>query len=318
MKRQRTGLQHTESTLTHSVLVSVLLLASLLVSGCEGTYSFPRDEIKAGQTVAIAIDRQEGLSRSDITIRVTDSRGPAFAQDIPGTDPAVRAWINVYPDPLSKLVVGRETQQGLGTGAISWGIAAEFESGSSKDWFDSFLFLDTPVNLDPGGVSIDVLSTGVSILQQPIAFNVVAGAGTPDSFETYEYGPLLANQFGIMERANHYKVTFSGSEVPAAIQVDIAHDGDRENGGTGQAYVVQTRADLNAINWTDDGYNLRVISIPMWQKSTEDQAAMTTNDRQLNWFDFYIAGGITGVQAPVVTAYDQNGAQITTVSAQIN
>ena len=292
------------------------LFASVVLSGCAGIQSYPQIA-RSGDTVAVAIDRQADLSRQDIVIRVTDSRGPGFAQDIPGTDPAVRAWINVYPDPLSKLVVGRETGQTLGVGAKGWGLAAEYESNDSKDWFDSFLFLNLPTDLVTGAAAIDVLSSGLSILQQPIALEIIPGTGAPAPFETYEYGYLTANQFGIMERADHHKVSFSGAVVPSAVQVEITHDPDKDNGGVGQAYVVQSRADLNSINWTDDGTTLRVIVLPAWHKSAEDQSATADNVRQMNWFDFYVAGGLTGLQQPTITAYDDNGEAVTGVSAQI-
>lgn len=307
----------TESKCYHALMVFSVLLSAVIVSGCAGIEAYPRLS-RAGDTVVLAVDRQTVISKRDVTIRITDSNG--YQQNIPGTDPAVRAWINVYPDPLSKLVVGRETGQNLQVGAKSWGVAAEFESDASKNWFDSFLFLDLPQDVAVGPLTIDVLVGEVSILPQVITMNIIPGdvvpeeTGGPNPFKTYEYGNLTADQLLIMERAEHYTVSFSGDVVPTAIQVDIDHAPDKHNGGVGQIYVVQPRTDLNAISWTDNGTSLRVIITPSWHKSAEDQSAILDNDRVMNWFNFYIAGGVTGLQTPVISAYDENGALLTGTS----
>jgi hypothetical protein len=114
----------------------------------------------------------------------------------------------------------------------------------------------------------------------------------------------------MMERADHYTVSFSGPVVPASIDFTVAHAPDKDNAGTVQAYVSHYRSDLTAINWTDDGYNLHVIAMPMWLKTPEDQAAINI-DPEMSWFDFFIAGGLTGLQTPVVTGYDENGVPLT-------
>jgi hypothetical protein len=261
------------------------------------------------------VDRQIGLERSDVVVRITDSSN--FTQDIPGPDPAVRMWANAYPDPVSKMVVGRETNQGLGVQAQSVAYGVELVSGSSKDWYNTMMLVDLPSNLAPGTATIDVLHNGQSILLGTITVEIIPGTGSPSTFGSYGLGGLSPNYLQSAERANHYQVSFSGSTVPAAVQVEIAHNPDKENGGVGQAFVTQPRADINAISWTDDGSTLRVMVLPSWYKTAEDIAATSGNVRLMNWFDFYIAGNITGLQTPIVSAYDVNGSPVPGVIATI-
>lgn len=76
-----------------------------------------------------------------------------------GKDPAVRAWINTYPDPISKSVVGRETHQTLGIQASAWGAGIDNETEGDKDWFDTIVLLDLLSNLNDGTAAIKVLTT---------------------------------------------------------------------------------------------------------------------------------------------------------------
>ena len=290
------------------------LLLTWILSGCTGVQTFSQIA-RPGDTVALTIDWQPNLTRQDVTIRITDSSYNTM--DILGTDPAVRAWINTYPDPISKTVVGRETAQSFGIQASAWGIGIDSETGGDKDWFDTFVLLDLPSSLNAGAATIDVLTSGVSILPQPVSVEILPSTGSSYTFNTAEWGPLTSNQIHSMERANHYVVTFSGSAVPAAIQVDFTHDPDRDNAGTGQAYVVHPRGDIKSIAWGDNGTALRVILTPSWHKTAEDAAATSLNVETLEWFKFYVAGGITGLQVAAVHAYDINGNDIEGLSATI-
>jgi hypothetical protein len=294
-----------------------LLLASLIISGCSGLQAFSKS-VQAGDTVAIAIHRRD-IRKPDATIVIRDWTG--YEQSFPGNDPRVRGWINVYPDPVSRLVVGRESNEPFATSAAAFGYGLENQttSGSAveKDWYETIIQLDLPGDLAVGLATIDVQVAGVSILPQPVSVNILPGAGSPHPYEIFEGAPIADAQFTNMERAPHYTVTFSGTTVPQAIQVDFSHDPDRENGGVGQAYVVNPRGDVNNIAWTDDGVNLRVIILPAWYKTTEDIDAEWFNDRNIGWFKFYVAGKITNLQLTGVSAYDADGGTVSGVSATI-
>lgn len=291
-----------------------LFAGALLVSGCSGLNSFSI-AARAGDTIAISAYRQVGLKRNNIVFRITDSTN--FTQDIPGSDPSIRLWVNAYPDPVSKMIVGKETHQDLGIQAQSVATGAEVASNGTKDWYDTMLLVDLPANLAVGTATIDVLHNGQSVLLDTVAVEVIPGVGTPTDFAATGLGGMPANYLQSAERANHFRVVFSGSTVPSAVQVEITHNPDKDNGGNGQAFVTQPRADINAISWTDDGTTLRVIVMPSWHKTAEDLAATSGNPRKMNWFDFYVAGNINGLQTPIVSAFDENGSPVPGVTASI-
>jgi hypothetical protein len=290
-------------------------MLAIVLSACSGLHTFSQ-AVRPGDTVAVAIDWQPSVSAEKATVVIRDSTG--FVQSFTATDPVVRGWINLYPDPVSKVVVGRETAQALGVTASAYGIGVENETGGDKDWFETVLFVDLPLNLSSGDATIDIQVAGGSVLQQPVAVNVLPLAeGAPHPFDTYEWGPLSSVQLSAMERADHYTVSFSGPQVPAAIQVELNHDPDQDNSGTGQAYVIPPRGDLKSINWTDTGTVLRVLIAPAWHKTVEDADRTSFNAESMNWSKFYVAGGVTGLQVNNVQAFDMDGNPIAGISASV-
>lgn len=298
-------------SIQHLAAVSV---TAILLSGCTGLQTFSQSVVP-GDTVAIAIGWKPDVSRGQAVIVIQDSVG---TQTMPATDPSVRAWINLYPDPVSRVVVGRETAQNLGVSAFAWGMGIDGETENDKDWFETVVFLDLPPSISPGAASVDVQVDGVSILPQAVALTVLPlAAGTPHTFETSEWGPLRTDQLRAMERANHHTVSFTGgSTLPAAIQLELTHDPDVDNGGAGQVYVIPPRGDIKSFNWSDSGTTLRVIITPAWLRTAEDQVADGVfYVETLKMYKFYIAGGITGLQITSVSAYDLDGNMIPDISA---
>ena len=59
--------------------------------------------------------------------------------------------------------------------------------------------------------------------------------GQAHPFLAEVHGPIYAEQFEVIGRVPHYTVTFSGSTLPHAIQVDLVHDPDKDiTGGVGK------------------------------------------------------------------------------------
>ena len=110
-----------------------------------------------------------------------------------------------------------------------------------------------------------------------------------------------------MERVRNDVIIFSGSTVPYAIQLDLTHDPDLDNGGAGRAHVANTRGDLKNAVWSDDGVNLRIILNP----------AKGTTLTRIKDFKVYVTGGITGLQLVNLKAVDINGNDIPGVTATI-
>ncbi len=285
-------------------LYSVLLFLVTVLPGCTGIQTFGTTA-RAGDTVALALGWNQEISRQNLIVTITSADYTPYTYN-PG-DPAIRAIINNYPDPVSNLVVGTETGQNITGQETIWGTLIDASvTGGDKDWSQSIVLLDLPLGMALGTATVDISTTG-GLTIAPISIEILAGNGSAHTFSNQEGLTISAGHLKSLERSAHYTITFLGSTVPHAIQLDLVHDPDANNGGVGRAYVVNPRGDIKNINWFDDGTNLRVILLPAKNQTLSD----------LLHFKFYIAGGITGLQTPVVQAFDINGNVVTGVSANI-
>ena len=281
-----------------------VLLPILFVVGCSGTRTF-HDYARAGDTVAVAAGWKENFSRDRITVYITPSDGGPDIVLGPN-DPAIRAVVNFYPDPLSSMVVSERTRQDVTPFAQTYGglINTQFTDGET-DWFQTMVFVDLPTSLPTGFTSVYIDEPGGNFVQSGL--EIVAGVGTPNAFTAASAGELSRNHLAAMERTSHYKVSFSGTTVPYAIQLDFTHDPDVSSGGVGKAYAVNPISGVKNVSWNDDGSSLRVILTP---------AANVALDG-FSDFRFYIAGGIQNLSAPTTTAYDINGDDVLGVVASV-
>jgi len=286
----------------HFIFLFGILVLSLLVLGCSGVQTYP-GVARAGDTVSIAAGWKHGFSRDNITVTITDADANTIVY-LPG-DPAIRAVINMYPDPVSSILVSEETNQDLTPYAQTYSAVVNTNvTNDDKDWWETSVFLDLPSVLALGSASIDISS--IAGESASALLEIIGGTGGAESFQT-EFGTLNINQLASMERVSHYVVSFNGSTIPYGIQVEFSHLPDSSNGGTGIAYVVNPRGDLKNVSWSDDGNNLKVLIVPSRTKYLS-----TMND-----FKFYVAGGITGLIVTNVQAVDNTGNPITGVAASL-
>jgi hypothetical protein len=116
-------------------------------------------------------------------------------------------------------------------------------------------------------------------------------------------------QLATLERVSFYDITFSGTTLPHAIELELTHDPDASQGGNGKAYAVDPISGIKNVSWADDGNILKVILMP-----TED--GMITDFRD---FRFYVAGGVTNrANLSGVQAFDINGNAVAGVSVNID
>lgn len=291
----------------------LLLLLPLLgeLIGCADTRTFTTGARK-GETVALAIGRQQYLQRQNLTVTITDA-AHASTVYLPN-DPRVRGIVNLYPDPASRAAVGQQTGQDLGYNAVS--VAAFLDiPASDSDWYQTTLFLDLPTVIATGPATISFSeSTGITL--NTAAVEVLSGTASSDTFDVYNPGApgypfnVVANvpsAIRAMERADNYTIEFPGdwgAIVPHAIQLEFTH-----TFGIGKPWVVNPRGDLKHTIWSDDGTNLRVMITP-------------ANGNTLDYNPknkFYIAGGIAGLvlKPNGLKAYDINGSPITGVTATV-
>ncbi|MDH5595081.1 MAG: hypothetical protein OEY68_11885 [Gammaproteobacteria bacterium] len=280
--------------------ISLMFLLALLINmtGCTGTHSFGM-AARAGDTIAIMSGRHPEISRADISLYIQDSEGTGIT--IPVGDPSIRAFFHAFPDPLSKVIVGYETNQNIDGGEIASGTLIQGTTINDKEWMQDTLILDLPTSLSTGiaVVLVNVYNADTSsweTISSPM-INILPGTGEKNNFLNTQIGVLSRQQVQAMERANHSTISFTGSTIPHAIEINMTHNPDVDNGGAGRAYVVNPRGDIKSVNWTDDGSNLKVILMP-----TKNQTLTNLKD-----FKFYVAGEITGLALVNAQGYDANG-----------
>jgi len=278
------------------------ILVLVLLQGCSGNKTFP-NTIRAGETASVAMGWQKRFLRSNTTVTITPSIGEPVV--ITPDDPAIRAIINFYPDPVSFMVVGTETRQNAmyNFGSTYGDMVNNSFTGKDKDWFQTIAFVDMPQSIPVGETLIELSNPHGDVASSTV--EIVEGLGESTAFDAENLGPMTRTQMSSLERSFSYEVLLSGSSVPFAVQLEIAHD-------AGIVYVVNTRGDLKNITWSDDGAVLKVL-----MTSTKLVAPSHILD-----YKFYIAGGYRGfslqnVLLQDIKAFDVNGFEMTGITASI-
>lgn len=282
------------------VFLFILVLGHL--GGCVGARTF-HEVARAGDTVTVAAGWKHYFTRENITVTITPASGAPIV--LPPNDPSIRAVVNLYPDPVSSLLVSQETGQDLTPYARTYAdlVSSLFTEGD-KDWWQTSVFVDLPSSLPVGNAAIGITAPQGESTTSVV--EIVSGTGSPNTFQT-TLGAINANQLLSMQRVAHYSVNIAGSTIPFAVQIDLTHDPDVDNGGAGRAYVVNPRGDIKNIAWKDDGRNLRVILTP----------AKRTALGNMKDFKLYVAGGVTDLQVVNVKAFDVDGNAVSGITANI-
>ncbi|NOY17312.1 MAG: hypothetical protein GXP23_10365 [Gammaproteobacteria bacterium] len=258
---------------------------------------------RAGDTIEVALGRSTEFSRNNIQATVVDSLGVLTV--IPAGDPAFRAVVNLYPDPLSGMVVGTATNQNAGeynNGATSGGVINS-ATGGDEDWWETVVFLDLPAGMAAGSAVLRVETLDASEFSF-LGLEIIPGTGQPVDFAT-TIGSLTSTQVQSLERVSHYEVSLSGASLPYAASITLLHDPDVSLAGVGVPHVVNPRGDIKSMVWADDGTQLKVILTPANGGSID----------AFPDFKFYVTGGITGLLVSNVEAYDSNGGVVPGVTA---
>lgn len=299
---------------TKLINLLILFLFGILASGCSGVRTF-HEYARAGDTVALAAGWMHNFDRNNITVTFTPDAGTPVTYQ-PG-DYRIRAAVNLYPDPLSSLIISGKTGLELSTTIAPMIASANNFTSQDPDWWQTTVILDVPSSLPVGNVSIGITNPEGEAVAS--ALEIIPGIGTQALFATPGGGlggefRLSNPHFDAMARVTHYTVSFSTTgEVPYAIEVALTHDPDVLNGGEGIAFISNPRSEVKNILWSDDGYNTRVL---MTAQITPTQITPNIIEN----FKFYVAGDVRNVQIPLgnVVAYDKNGIVVTGVTASIS
>lgn len=284
----------------------LLLPVILWLAACTAAQTFT-PAARAGDTVALAVGLKKNLIRQNMTVTITPSVGAPITYA--PNDPRVRAVVNLYPDPVSRAVVGTQTDQSLGYDGNTTGLLINSFVPNDNEWWQTTLILDLPTSISAGTATISI-NDGLGTAFLPSYITIVPGVGESNKFQIYNWIgsgtfkllDLYPNVLLSMERADNKAVTFSGTIIPHSIQFEFSH-----TPAVGKTWIVNPRGDIKNVLWTDTGSNVRVILTP---------AAGTTLAHMIN-FKFYISGGITGITPTNLKAYDINGSPVSGVSFAI-
>lgn len=278
-----------------ALLALCALVAPLLLGGCTGSTTISQS-VLAGDTVAAYIGMRQDATRDNTTVIITDAAG-AVTTYAHG-DTHIRHVINLYPDPVSGLLVGTETGQDLGVDAVNLGVYLNGSIGSNnRDWSMTSVYFDLPVSMALGEASITILVNGEHSGSTGIKVNIVGTGGVPNAFGILGSDPSgAANRMNSLQRSEHYYLQLVGQGRPWVIQAELSHGPDEAHGGTGMAYVVNPRGDRKNISWSDDGTHLQVLLSPARNVQLLKKE-----------FGFYVAGEVTGLVVDQLKAFDQEG-----------
>lgn len=281
----------------------LLVFVGLAATGCTATHSIPQ-AARAGDTVGFSVGWQKDVSRANLTVSMVDANSVTTTYN--PNDANVRAVVNLYPDPVSRLVVGTQTQQALGVAANTHGQTINDNiTNQDRDWWNTTVYVDLPTTLALGTTQVTLTGPGGNLTATPVNLEIVAGTGSPIGLidTTWVTDPAeVQNLYGGLERADHHTISFTGSTVPHSIQVEIFRDA-----GIGVPWVVNPRGDLKNIVWADDGGAITILLTPMNGQTPT----------QMSDFKFYIAGGVTGLLVTELTAYDSVSSEIIDLVAVI-
>jgi len=274
-------------------VIQIFILVDLV--GCAGTRTF-HEYAQAGDTVVLAAGWQKTFSRGGITVNITPSDGSPDIIYAPN-NPAIRSVINLYPDPISSLMVSDRTSQNITSAATTYAqtIRANF-TAQERDWWQTVVFIDLPTSLPLGLTTISV-SDGLGHTAQSTLDIIQGSGGSPNTLSAELVGALNRQYLASLERSSYYEVNLSASTLPSAVEVDFTHDPDINTGGVGKAYVVNPVSGVKSLSWNDDGSTLKVIMMP----------SMAGLVQRAEDFKFYVAGGIKNLATMSVQAYDSAG-----------
>lgn len=280
-----------------------LSILSLSIIGCAGTRTF-NEYARAGDTVAIPAGWMQHFSPDNITVTITPSSGVPIVY--PPNDPSVKGIVNMPIDPLSSLVVSRETGIDHTPHARTYSSVIQYNyTNFDKDWWQTVVFLDLPKSLPPGQSTIEVVNTDGE--RSFMTVEIIDGVGQPHTFSAQSLGKMTNVQRQSLLRVDHYTINFSGAAVPHSIQIDLSHDADVDNGGIGRVHVVNPVGYVKNAAWSDDGFTTRVLLTPARESSIQEFAD----------YKFYVAGGVENLSVVQLRAFDSAGVPINGVLASI-
>lgn len=274
----------------------------LWVAGCSSNTTFPV-AARPGDSIMLPIGWRTNVTRDNLTVTFQAAAGGATTTYAP-SDPNVRAVLKLYPDPVSRLVVGTETQQGFGTNAAQYGnLLNDRVTNQDRDWWQSVVYLDIPRVLSAGRTLV-TLSTPQGRVGDPITIDILSGVGSASDggASSLFSGQDATKIFQSLERADHKTVSFVGKTIPHSIQIEFSH-----TPGVGRPWLVNPRGDIKNITWSAAGATITALLTPTHGFTLD----------YLTDFKFYVAGGLADLKVTRIRAYDLSGKPLTDIAVDL-
>lgn len=281
-----------------------VVFISLIITSCGGLNTF-HEYARAGDTVAVPVGMQTNFSKDNITVTITPSTGADIV--LAATDPTIRGIMNLYPDPVSNMLVSRAINENTTPNAQIFADSLLLSSSFNKDWFQTTVFLDLPASLPVGTTTVEI-NNGLGDTHS-VSLEIIAGTGSANTFNSDFNGGLLlsADMMDSLSRASHNIITLDSATIPHAVELTFTHDPDSTAGGSGKAFVVNPLGYLKNISWSDDGTTMKIIIMQSKDGIIDD---MTD-------YKFYITGTTTNLALVSTAGYDINGDSVVGVSTTI-
>lgn len=284
----------------------LLVCACLLpvLSGCTGTHSFSM-AARAGDTVTVTVGWSPDATRETLGIQITDAGGGVTVY--PPGDSRIRAVMNLYPDPVSYLVVADATGRDIRPNDHNFGAFARGPTDGDNDLSVTTVFLDLPDSMALGEASLRAKING-KFVGPSSKVNITGTGGVSNPLTIFEFSGSNIERVQSLERAPHYTVALDGSTVPNTVELELTHDPTDSAGGTGRVHVANPRGDIKSLAWADDGLRLKILLTPA---KTQNPPGV------LKDFKLHVAGGVTGLKVARVATYNADGVPVAGVTAGI-
>ena len=188
------------------------LLICITQASCGGLKAF-HEQVRAGDTVAVPLGMKPDFSKDNVTVTITPSSGSDIV--LTSADPAIRAVLNFYPDPVSNMMVSRETGADMSPFAFTYGASVLGSAANMKDFYQTTLFLDLPSSLPVGLTSIQV--SNVLGTTHVATVNITGPGGTPSTFDSDFNGGLLLTG-NMLDSMHGHRIPQSASPLSTLYQ----------------------------------------------------------------------------------------------------
>ena len=154
--------------------IPVLIILATILGGCGAINTFTTTA-QSGSTVSIPAGWKQGFTRENISVTVTDSASTVTAY--PVGDARIRSVTNLYPDPVSTLVIDTRINDPQNYGQT----INTHQTNDDNDWWQTLVFLDLPTGMATGSATVQL--SGPNSETHTANLNVLAGTGTPDPLQ---------------------------------------------------------------------------------------------------------------------------------------